>query len=137
MPKPLIQSYYFLLLSPCSCFAKYFYAMNKVFKNPEEIRRNDHHEVLAHVLQATETKAYILKWPSVSVTEGWEAAAALRGPSAGLPLQTRQHSTSCTQSPVKINSSTIKQQNQFCIHLHCTDGQKDSTWTYMQIQAVG
>lgn len=104
MPKPLIQSYYFLLLSPCSCFAKYFYAMNKIFKNLEEIRRNYHHEVLAHVLQATETKAYILKWPSVSVTEGWK-------------IHSRPQRTQCRAAPANKAAQhlmhTVTSQNKF------------------------
>ena len=46
--------------------------MEKVFKHLEEIRRNDHHDTLAHVLQSPETKAHTLKWPSASETEGCE-----------------------------------------------------------------
>lgn len=79
MPKPL-SKLLLSILNPCSCSAKYFYAVKKVLKDVEEIRRNYHHGILAHVLQPTETKACTLKSPSAFVTEGCEAAASLREP---------------------------------------------------------
>lgn len=56
----------------------------------------------------------------------WQRAVKLQLPSEDpVPVCPCKQGSTVSHAQVQINSCTVKQQKEFCIHQHCTDGQKE------------